>query len=133
MISHCRVLSAFAVVCLWSLTSCPVSAQEAVELVDGPLKSTLIADLFEDPVRLTVNDSPINADKKVTNIAPTLYDVDGDGKPELITGGVSGELGIHRSKNVSQDADSAFKGDPLWGSRQVFEDAAGEAITLTNW
>lgn len=99
-----------------------------MELVDGPLKSTLIADLFEDPVRLTVNDPPINSDKKVTNIAPTLYDVDGDGKPELITGGVSGELGIHRSKNVSQDG-----GDLAWGSRQVFEDAAGEAITLTNW
>ena len=133
MISHCRVLSAFAVVCLWSLTSCPVSAQEAVELVDGPLKPTPIADLFEAPVRLTVNDSPINADKKVTNIAPTLYDVDGDGKPELITGGVSGELGIHRSENVSQDGDSTFKGDPAWGPRQVFEDTSGEALTFTNW
>lgn len=128
MVSHCRVLSATAVVCLWGLTLCPVSAQEAVGLVDGPLKSTLIADLFEDPVRLTVNDSPINSDKKVTNIAPTLYDVDGDGKPELITGGVSGELGIHRSENISQDG-----GDLAWGSRQVFEDASGEAITLTNW
>lgn len=127
MISHCRVLSAFAVVCLWGLTSCPVSAQEAVELVDGPLKPTPIADLFEAPVRLTVNDSPINADKKVTNIAPTLYDVDGDGNPELITGGVSGELGIHKSEDVSRD------GDLTWGPRQVFEDASGEAITLTNW
>ena len=133
MVSHCRVLSATAVVCLWGLTLCPVSAQEAVELVDGPLKSTLIADLFEDPVRLTVNDSPINSDKKVTNIAPTLYDVDGDGKPELITGGVSGELGIHRSEKVSKAADSTSNSDPVWGPREVFEDASGEAITLTNW
>ena len=104
-----------------------------MELVDGPLKSTLIADLFEDPVRLTVNDSPINSDKKVTNIAPTLYDVDGDGKPELITGGVSGELGIHRSEKVSKAADSTSNSDPVWGPREVFEDASGEAITLTNW
>ena len=102
-------------------------------MANGRLESTLGTELFEAPVRLTVNDLPINANKEVANISPTLYDVDGDGKPELITGGVSGELGIHRSENVSQDGDSTFKGDPAWGPRQVFEDTSGEALTFTNW
>ena len=134
MISLCRVLPTFAALCLVVLTLCSASAQEAVKLVaNGPLKSTPTADLFEAPVRLMVNDLPLNADKEVTNIAPTLYDVDGDGKPELITGGVSGELGIHRSEKVSKAADSTSNSDPVWGPREVFEDASGEAITLTNW
>ena len=102
-------------------------------MANGPLESTLGTELFEAPVRLTVNDLPINANKEVANISPTLYDVDGDGKPELITGGVSGELGIHRIENVSQDGDSTFKGDPAWAPRQAFEDTSGETITFTNW
>ena len=134
MISPRRVLSAFTLLWLSALTVCSTSAQEPSELVaNGRLKSTLGTELFEAPVRLTVNDLPINANKEVANISPTLYDVDGDGKPELITGGVSGELGIHRSENVSQDGDSTFKGDPAWGPRQVFEDTSGEALTFTNW
>ena len=128
MISLCRVLYASTLLWFLVLTLCSASAQEATELaVDGPLKSTPAADLFEAHVRLTVNDLPLNADKAVMNISPTLYDVDGDGNPELITGGVSGELGIHKSEDVSRD------GDLTWGPRQVFEDASGEAITLTNW
>ena len=102
-------------------------------MANGRLESTLGTELFEAPVRLTVNDLPINANKEVANISPTLYDVDGDGKPELITGGVSGELGIHRIENVSQDGDSTFKGDPAWAPRQAFEDTSGETITFTNW
>ena len=134
MTSLFRILSAFAVLCLLVLTLRSTSAQESVKLaVDKPLNSPPATELFEAPVRLTVNDIPINTDKKVTNISPTLYDVDGDGKPELIIGGVSGELGIHRGENISEDADAALKGDPAWGSRQAFEDAAGDAITLTNW
>ena len=128
MISLCRVLPALTVLFLLALTLRAASAQEAVELtVDQPLKSPPTAELFEAPILLMVNDLPLNADKKVTNISPTLYDIDGDGKPELIVGGVSGELGIHRNENASQ------AGDPVWGPRQVFEDASGEAITLTNW
>ena len=67
------------------------------------------------------------------NISPTLYDVDGDGKAELIIGGVSGELGIHRNEKTSLDGDSTPKSDLAWGPRQVFEDSSGEAIKLTNW
>ena len=134
MISLFRILSAFAVLCLLVLTLRSTSAQQSVKLaVNKPLNSTLDTELFEAPVRLTENDIPINTDKKVTNISPTLYDVDGDGKPELIIGGVSGELGIHRDESISENADSALKSDPAWGSRQAFEDAAGDAITLTNW
>ena len=134
MISFCRVLSAFTALCFLVLTLHSATAQKAAELaVDESLKSTPTANLFETPVRLTVNDLPLNADKQVMNIAPTLHDVDGDGKLELISGGVSGELGVHRKENASQDGDSAFKDDLAWGPRQVFEDTSGAAITLTNW
>lgn len=129
MISLRRVLSAITLLWLSALTLCSTSAQEA----NGPAKSTPAAKLFEAPIRLTVNDLPINADKKVMNISPTLYDVDGDGKAELIIGGVSGELGIHRNENTSLDGDSTPKSDLAWGPRQVFEDSSGEAIKLTNW
>jgi len=134
MISLCRVLTVFAVLCLSVLTLRSAPGQESVKLaVDKPLDSATTAELFEAPVRLMLNDLPINTDKKVTNISPTLYDVDGDGKPELIIGGVSGELGIHRSENVSQGTGSPLKSDPVWGACREFEDSAGDVITLTNW
>ena len=134
MVSLQRVLLVFIVLWPLILSARSTSAQETKDLAVGtPLNSAATADVFEAPVRLTVDDAPLNADKKVMYISPTLHDVDGDGKPELIIGGVSGELEIHANTNVAQDGSSALQGDPIWGPRETFEDSSGKAIRITNW
>ena len=90
-------------------------------------------EIFEAPIRLTVDDMPLNHDNKVMYISPTLHDVDGDGKPELIIGDVTGALGFHKIENGSRGDQSASGGDLVWGPRQTFEDSSGEPIKLTNW
>lgn len=139
ILSRCIVS---AVTMLWLLVSALsfASAQDAVEMTKATettetqsLNSAATVEIFEAPLRLTVDDMPLNHDNKVMYISPTLHDVDGDGKPELIIGDVTGGLGFHKNEKVSGEDQSASGDDPVWGPRQTFEDSTGEPIKLTNW
>ena len=139
MILRRCLVSTVTVLWLLVLTLSLASAQDTVEMATAvetetqPLNSAATVEIFEAPIRLTVNDLPLNHDNEVMYISPTVHDVDGDGKPELIIGDVTGALGIHRNENGSRDDQSASGGDPVWGPRQTFEDSTGEPIKLTNW
>lgn len=75
---------------------------------------------FEKPVELFANGASINS---VMYPSPTLYDLDGDGKRELVIGDIFGS--IHAC--VQQDGKTA------WGEMVKLESVDGKPLKLNNW
>ena len=83
-------------------------------------------ELFEAPVRLTVDGKPLQqANDRFPS--PAIYDIDNDGDNELIIGGLRGKV------EVFENSSNATKGDPIWEAGELLEDSDGKSIRLTNW
>ena len=83
-------------------------------------------ELFEAPVRLTVDGKPLQqANDRFPS--PAIYDIDNDGVNELIIGGLRGKV------EVFENSSSSTKGDPIWEAGEPLEDSDGKSIELTNW
>ena len=68
--------------------------------------------VFQKPVRLKAADSFIDSGPRWAHSGPCLYDVDGDGRRDLLVGDFSGEFRLYR--NVGTDRISKFAaGEPL--------------------
>jgi len=109
-----------------------IAIPEAAEpLKADALEASAIASddpgFFERPVRLTVDGKALNAVEKIRFPSPGIFDVDGDGKAELVIGGLMGSVGVYENLNKSE------KEDPVWSSREEFKDANGEEIETSNW
>lgn len=74
-----------------------------------------------------VGDEPLNTTAKQMYPSPAIYDVDNDGKVELIVGDIFGSLNIYENEN------DTGKGDPVWSRHAPLKTAAGKAIKVSNW
>ncbi len=83
--------------------------------------------IFEPPVQLTVEDKPLNAVAKQRFPSPALFDVDGDGQIELVTGSLMGSVRVYENSNPTG------KGDPAWAPSTLLKDADGKPIRTSNW
>ena len=92
------------------------------------LMSTALADsaTFEDPVRLIVDREPLNAAAKQMYPSPAWYDVDNDGKVELVVGDISGSMNVYENTNDGE-------GDPVWAKHEPLKTANGQNIRVSNW
>lgn len=83
--------------------------------------------IFEPPVRLTVKDMPLNGLAKKRYPSPAVFDVDGDGKAELVIGDLMGNIGVYENLNTSET------GDPVWDSRKELRGVSGDPVQTPNW
>ena len=83
--------------------------------------------IFEPPVQLMVAGKPLNAVAKQRFPSPALFDVDGDGQTELVTGSLMGSVHVYENSNPTG------KGDPVWASSTTLKDADGKPIRTSNW
>ena len=83
--------------------------------------------IFENPVRITADGKPLNTVAKKRFVSPAIFDVDGDGKTELVIGSLMGSVGVYENLNTSRSS------DPVWGPQKSLKDAKGEQIRTSNW
>ena len=81
---------------------------------------------FEAPVRLMVGDQPLNTRARQMYPSPAVYDVDSDGKVELVVGDIFGSLNVYENQNTG-------KGDPVWSKHTRLKTAKGKPIKVSNW
>jgi hypothetical protein len=110
-------------------------ANEAVEPPTDPTAKTetvakaqpeFVNATFEAPFRLMVGNRPLNTAAKQMYPSPAMFDVDHDGKSELVIGDIFGSLNVYENQN---DAD----GDPVWSSHHALTSTTGDAIKVSNW
>ena len=82
---------------------------------------------FERPVQLMVRGKPLNSRAKQRFPSPALFDVDGDGQAELITGSLMGSVRVYENSSPSET------GDPVWAPSTPLKDADGKSIRTSNW
>ena len=101
-------------------------AQKKISMEKNSSKFVFENELFEAPVRLTVNGKPLQqANDRFPS--PAIYDIDNDGDNELIIGGLRGKV------EVFENSSSSTTGDPIWEAGELLEDSDGKSIRLTNW
>ena len=82
---------------------------------------------FETPVRLMSGDKPLNVAARQMYPSPAIYDVDGDGRTELIVGDIFGTLNVYENENTTGE------GDPVWSKHTALKNADGKKIKVSNW
>ena len=92
-----------------------------------PAKASTDRSIFENPVRINADGKPLNTAAKKRFVSPAIFDVDGDGKTELVIGSLMGSVGVYENLNTSRS------GDPVWGPQKSLKDAKGEQIRTSNW
>jgi hypothetical protein len=85
------------------------------------------SDYFEAPLRLMVGDTPLNTSAKQMYPSPAVYDVDSEGKVELVVGDIFGSLRVYENEN------DTGKGDPVWSKHVALKTADGDPIKVSNW
>ena len=83
-----------------------------------------LADELADPVRLVVGDAPIDCVADIGHAGPTLHDLDGDGRQELLVGNFRGHVDVYERNATSTS--------PAWRRRGRLK-AAGEDFAVPNW
>lgn len=107
------------------------------EYCNPPQKKTIVLSLpeagafsheiFDAPVRISVGDKFLNAVARKRFPSPAIFDVDSDGRAELVVGSLMGSVGIYENLNTSG------VGDPTWSPRKALIGATGEPIRTSNW
>lgn len=82
--------------------------------------------MFDAPVVLKVGDKPLNGDSQIMYPSPAIFDVDNDGKDELIIGSIFGAL--HVCENESESS-----GEPVWSAPKALNSKNGQPLELNNW
>lgn len=108
----------------------PTEEKTSVVLVtseDSKDTSTFTNKHFEAPIRLMVSSQPLNTAAAQMYPSPAMFDVDNDGKVELIVGDIFGSI------NVYENTNNTGKGDPIWSKFRPLKTANGEKIKVSNW
>jgi len=92
-----------------------------------PKESASSSSIFDRPVRISVEGKPLNAVEQKKFPSPAIFDIDADGKAELVMGDLWGDVGVHENLAASG------AGDPVWGPRKALKDSDGKAIRTSNW
>lgn len=80
---------------------------------------------FEAPVRLMVDDVPLNVAASQMYPSPAMFDVDDDGEVELVTGDIFGSLNVYENTGTGKE--------PVWASHTPLESCEGKPIKVSNW
>lgn len=112
--------------CNDKLCNRPQKKKLSVEIPKASPSNTIFA-IFEAPVPLMVKGKPLNSAAKQRFPSPALFDVDGDGQTELVTGSLMGSVRVYENTN------STGKGDPVWAASKPLKDADGDSIRTSNW
>ena len=83
--------------------------------------------LFAAPIMLKVDDKPLNSAARQMYPSPAVFDIDNDGKDELVVGDIFGSLNVYENLNESKD------GDPVWSKHETLKSADGKPIKVKNW
>ena len=113
------------------LPSLTALAQNATESADdvAPAESNQFKfdnELFSAPTIVMVGDQPLNTAANKGYPSPAMYDVDGDGKVELVLGDIFGALLVYENENEGS-------GDPVWSAFEPLKSHDGEEIEVSNW
>lgn len=81
---------------------------------------------FDAPQIIRVGDKPMNDDGQIMYPSPVLFDIDGDGKNELVLGSIFGDLFACENTNEG-------KGDPTWDKPVAVENVDNVPLKLNNW
>ena len=84
-------------------------------------------DLFATPELLMVAGKPLNSAAKQMYPSPAIFDVDNDGKMELVVGDIFGSLNIYENQNLSG------QGDPVWSEYTPLKSIDNKPIKVSNW
>jgi len=79
---------------------------------------------FEPPVRLKAGDAFIDTGADIAYSGPSVFDLDGDGKRDLLVGNFRGHVQVFR--NVGDDAARRFEA-------KGFLEADGKVVEIPNW
>lgn len=82
--------------------------------------------MFDAPVVLKAGDQPINANGRIMYPSPAIFDVDNDGKDELVIGSIFGS--VHACENESDSS-----GEPSWSAPEAVNTSDNEPLELNNW
>jgi len=89
------------------------------------LSSAILADspkdLFEAPVALKTKDSLLNADGEMLHASPAMFDIDRDGKDELVIGTIFGAIYACENEGTTD-------GETVWSSPEPVESTGGEPL-----
>ncbi len=80
---------------------------------------------FGEPEMLYVGAVPLNLKAEQMYPSPAMFDIDGDGRDELVVGDIFGSLNIYENE--------AKTGDPKWSEFRALKSVDGEAIKVSNW
>jgi len=117
-------VTSFGAASLSSCSSFALAFQSASAEKNSASKE--IDKLFEAPVQIKSQGQAINARNQIHEISPAVLDIDGDGKNELLVGGLSGEIVVFRDNSDGQTA------DPVWGKGRKFK-VEGKTFQIPNW
>ena len=94
------------------------------------MTSSLLAetpkDLFEAPVALKTKDSVLNSNNEMLYASPAIFDVDQDGKDELVIGTIFGAVYACENEGVED-------GEIVWSAPQTVDSTDGKPLGLNNW
>lgn len=82
--------------------------------------------LFERPVFLTVGEKPMNEDGQIMYPSPAVFDIDNDGKKELVLGSIFGGV-------FSCEDESTVTGKHDWAAPEPVNTTDGKPLRLNNW
>lgn len=82
--------------------------------------------MFDAPVVLRVDDKPLNEDGEIMYPSPAIFDVDNDGKNELVIGSIFGA--VHVCENQSDSS-----GEPVWSAPKPLNTKNKKPLSLNNW
>lgn len=82
---------------------------------------------FKEPIHLMVGDLPV-MHRGYSYPAPALYDMDGDGSPELYAGDLRGTIYVFKKSKGERRGDWS-----AWDEADVLKDAEGKPIDFNNW
>ncbi|MEM7261845.1 MAG: hypothetical protein AAF488_07610 [Planctomycetota bacterium] len=92
--------------------------------LSGSLVAGNTDSMFEAPVRLLVDDQPVNSKANALYPSPVLIDIDLDGRAELVVGDLWGHLRVY--ENTTTD------GEPTWTGPAKLQ-ADGKELKVSNW
>ncbi len=81
---------------------------------------------FEAPIMMVVGSNPLNNSARQMYPSPAMFDVDNDGKMELVVGDIFGSINVYENENNKA-------GDPIWAKHIRLKTADGEKIKVSNW
>ena len=96
---------------------------EAFESAEPDVKREFVSEHFEAPIQLPAVGQPIQSE--FGYISPAIFDIDRDGKDELVIGDILGELRFCENRGSVED--------PEWTQPQPVVDLNNEPIRLNNW